>query len=106
MTGEYLYVLYDLGFLSCYDARTGKPHYEKQRLGPGGTAFTASPWASAGKVYCLSEDGDTFVVTAGPTFKLLQKNPLGEMCMATPAGLRGNLLIRTLSKLYRIGKSG
>ena len=97
--GDYLYVLYDMGMLSCHDARTGKVIYEKERLGG---QFTASPWAYCGKVFCLSEDGDTHVIEAGPKFKQLGKNSLDEMCMASPAALRGSLLVRTLTKLYRI----
>jgi outer membrane protein assembly factor BamB len=103
--GDYLYVLYDRGFMSCYDARTGKEIYSKVRIGGGANAFTSSPWAANGKIFCLSEDGDTFVIEAGPEFKLLGKNSLEEMCMATPAISRGCLLIRTLSKVYKIGKS-
>lgn len=99
--GDYLYVLYDMGAFACYDAKTGKEVYGRQRL--GGSGFTASPWAADGKVYCLSEDGDTHVIQAGPEFKLLGKNRLDEMCMATPAAARGSILIRTLTKLYRIG---
>ncbi len=72
------------------------------RLAAGANAFTASPWANHGKLFCLSEDGDTFVVQAGPAFKLLGCNRLQEMCMATPAAVRGSLLVRTLSKLYCI----
>jgi hypothetical protein len=52
----------------------------------------------------LSEDGDTFVIQAGPAFKLLGKNSLNEMALATPAVVRGSLLVRTQSKLYRIAK--
>jgi hypothetical protein len=52
----------------------------------------------------LSEDGDTFVVGAGPEFKLLGKNSLNEMALATPAVVRGSVIIRTQSKLYRIAK--
>jgi len=100
--GDYLYVLYDRGTLSCFDAKTGKPVYEKERL--GGTAFTASPWAADGKIYCLSEDGETVVVQAGQEFKILGKNSLDEMTLATPAVLRGNIVLRTQSKVYRIGK--
>ncbi len=103
--GDCFYVLLDRGMLSCYDARTGKPHYEKKRLSDEPAAFTASPWAHGGKVFCLSEDGDTFVVQAGPEFKVLGKNPLGEMCMATPAMAGGSLFVRTISKLYRIEKA-
>jgi outer membrane protein assembly factor BamB len=102
--GDYYYVLYDRGFFACYDARTGKQVYEPQRIGHGATAFTSSPWAAGGKVFCLSEDGDTFVFQAGPEYKLLGKNSLDEMCLATPALARGSLLIRTESKLYRLGK--
>ncbi len=100
--GDYLYVLYDRGYLGCYDARTGSEVYGRQRIDPGATAFTSSPWANNGKIFCLSEDGDTFVIQAGPTFKVLGRNKLDEMCMATPAALRGSLIIRTISKLYRI----
>jgi outer membrane protein assembly factor BamB len=104
--GEYFYVLYDRGFFSCYDARTGKEIYNKVRIGPGANAFTSSPWASADKIFCLSEDGDTFVIQAGPEFKLLGKNSLEEMCMATPAIARGSLIIRTKTQLYRIEEHG
>ena len=99
--GDYLYVLFDFGFLSCHDAHTGKQIYEKQRIrSEGNTSFTASPWAANGRVFALSEDGDTFVFEAGPEYRLLRKNSLGEMCMATPALTGDRLLIRTLTKLY------
>ncbi|UCG56743.1 MAG: PQQ-binding-like beta-propeller repeat protein [Phycisphaerales bacterium] len=100
--GGYVYVLYDRGLLSCYDARTGDEVYGRQRLAEGASAFTVSPWANNGKIFCLSEDGETFVVQAGPEFKVLGRNELDEMCMATPAAGRGSLIIRTMSKVYRI----
>jgi outer membrane protein assembly factor BamB len=102
--GDYLYVLYDRGTLSCYDARTGGEVYSRQKIAPDARAFTSSPIANNGRIFCLSEDGDTFVIQAGPEFKVLGRNKLDEMCMATPAALRGSLLIRTMSKLYRIGE--
>lgn len=98
--GDYFYVLFDFGFLSCHDARTGRQVYEKQRIRTETTSFTASPWAANGKIFALSEDGDTFVFQAGPEYKLLHKNSLDEMCMATPAIAGDRLLIRTLTKLY------
>ncbi len=100
--GEHLYVLYDRGLLSCYDARTGRPVYTRQRLSPGASAFTASPWACDGKIYCLSEDGETFAVQAGPEFKVLGSNRLDEMTLSTPAVVRDSAIIRTFSKVYRI----
>jgi outer membrane protein assembly factor BamB len=104
--GDYYYTLLDRGFFTCHDAKTGKEVYGKVRIDPGVNAFTSSPWAYNGKIFCLSEDGDTFVIQGGPEFKLLGKNSLDEMCMATPAIARGSLIIRTASKLYRITKGG
>ena len=60
---------------------------------PRRAGFTASPWAYNGKIFLLSEDGDTFVVQAGPEFKLLGKNSLNEMSMATPAVVRGSVIL-------------
>jgi hypothetical protein len=67
-----------------------------------GEAFTSSPWAYNGKVFCLSEEGKTFVVAAGEEFKLLHINPLDEMAQATPAIVGDRLLLRTASRLYSI----
>lgn len=102
--GDYYYTLLDRGFFTCHDAKTGKEMYGKVRIDPAAGAFTASPWAANGKLFALSEDGDTFVIAAGPEYKLLHKNSLDELSMATPAIARGSLFIRTSSKLYRIAK--
>ncbi|MEK6410114.1 MAG: PQQ-binding-like beta-propeller repeat protein [Acidobacteriota bacterium] len=104
--GDYYYTLYDRGFFTCHDAKDGGEVYPKVRIDPGVNAFTSSPWAYNGKIFCLSEDGDTFVIQAGKEYKLVGKNSLDEMCMATPAIVRGSLIIRTASKLYRITKGG
>ena len=97
-----LYVLYDKGLLACLDARSGEIIYSKQRI--NGRAFTASPWAYRGKVFCLSEYGETFVIEAGDDFKLLRTNPLAEdeMCMATPAVVGDRLLVRGAERMYSI----
>jgi outer membrane protein assembly factor BamB len=104
--GDHYYTLYDRGFFTAHDAKTGQEVYGKQRIDPAAGAFTSSPWAYNGKIFCLSEDGDTFVIQAGAEYKLLGKNSLDEMCMATPAIARGSLVLRTASKLYRISKGG
>ena len=100
-----LYVLRDLGELSAFNARSGELLYDRQKL-PQGLHFTASPWAANGRVFCLNEDGVTFVVRAGDRFELLQTNKLGEddMCLATPALAGDRLLIRSASRLYCISK--
>jgi len=102
---DLLYVLYDFGFLACFNAKTGEEIYGKVRVRERQrTPFTASPWAYNDKVFCLSEDGDCFVYKAGRKNELLHINKLDELCMATPGIARGNLFIRTASKLYRISK--
>jgi len=100
--GDHYYTLFDRGFLTSHDARTGKEIYGKVRIDPTAGAFTASPWAYNGRIFALSEDGVTFVIQAGPEYRLLGKNSLDEMTLATPAIARGSLFIRTASRLYRI----
>lgn len=97
------YTLYDRGFLTCHDALSGKEIYGKQRFEAGANAFTASPWAYNDRIFCLSEDGDCFVAEHGSTYRLIRKNSLGELCMATPAIAQGSLILRTTENIYRIG---
>jgi outer membrane protein assembly factor BamB len=99
--GGRIYVLYDTGLFACYDAKTGKEIYGKQRI-PNGRAFTSSPWAYDDKIFCVNEYGETFVFQAGDEFKLLHSNTLAEedMCMATPAIAGNRLLIRTAQRVY------
>jgi len=56
-------------------------------------------------IFALSEDGNTFVIQAGPEFKVVGKNSLDEMTLATPAVVRGSLIVRTASSLCRIHKA-
>ncbi len=79
-----IYALTETGILSRYEAQTGKLSY-KSRLDPSAGYFTSSPWAYGGKVFCLNEEGRTYVVQAGDSFVRLHDNPLEDMAMATPA---------------------
>ena len=97
--GDYYYTLIDGGFLTCHDAKTGAEVYGRQRIEPGAT-FTASPWAYNGKIFLLSEDGNTYVIQAGPAYRLLGKNVIDEMTLASPAIAGGRVLIRTAANLY------
>ena len=102
--GEYLYVLYDRGFLGCYNVNTGEEVYIKQRLGARGDGFSASPWAYRDRIFCLSEAGDCYVIKAGPQFEVEQVNTLDEFCAASPAMTEGKLYIRTMSSLYCVSE--
>ncbi len=97
--GDYLYTLYDQGFLTCHNARTGEQVYGKKRFSPSGS-FTASPFAYNGYLFCLSEDGLTYVIKAGEEFEIVARNELDELCIACPAVVGDKVLIRTASKLY------
>lgn len=98
-----LYGLYDMGLVRCLQANDGKELFGLQRL-PNGRAFTSSPWAYGGRVFCLNEDGVTCVLKAGDKFEVLHTNELAEddMCMATPAIAGNRLLIRTSARVYCI----
>ncbi|MHB8974653.1 MAG: outer membrane protein assembly factor BamB family protein [Pirellulaceae bacterium] len=98
---DQLYVLLDRGLVTSYRAQDGAEIYGAQRL-PKCGAFTASPWAYGGKIFCLNEDGTTFVLKAGKSFELLHTNALADddMCLATPAIAGNKLLIRTVSRVY------
>lgn len=97
----HLYVLeQNLGLVTCYDAKTGKQVY-RERL-PQARGFFASPWAYQGKVFCLDEDAQTSVLQAGPEFKLLGQNKIGETCWASPALAGDALFLRTIDHLYCI----
>jgi hypothetical protein len=103
--GNYYYTLFDRGFFTNHDARTGMEIYSRQRITADASGFTASPWAYNGRIFAMSEDGDTYVIQAGSEFKLLGKNSLNEMTLATPAVARGSLVIRTATSLYRFSKT-
>lgn len=100
-----VYALTETGILSRFEAKTGKQTY-KTRIDPTATAFTTSPWAYNGKLFCLSEEGQTFVIATGETFKLLHVNELDDMAQATPALVGDRLLLRTEHRLYSIRRRG
>ncbi len=97
--GDYLYIMTDKGILTCLDAKTGAVKYEGGRV-PVPATFTASPVAFDGKILLTSEDGDTFVLKAGPTHGVLRTNSLGEPVYASPAIADGKIFFRGDKNLY------
>jgi outer membrane protein assembly factor BamB len=96
----YVYVLERSGgMITCYDARTGKPAYSKERI-PQARAFWASPWAHDGKIFCLDDGGATHVLKAGPEFKVLGRNKLDDQFWASPALAGGALILRGVDSVY------
>jgi hypothetical protein len=100
--GDTYYTLFDRGFFTSHEAKTGREIYPRQRVTSEASGFTSSPWAYNGRIFAMSEEGDAYVIQAGSEFKVLGKNSLNEMTLATPAVAGGSLFVRTSSKLYRI----
>lgn len=98
-----VYLCQTHGVVRLLDAVTGEQRGGRHRLGRGRVGFSASAVAGDGKVYFTSEEGDVWVVKAGQEFEILATNPLGEICMATPAIARGTLLFRTRHHVVAIG---
>ncbi|MBC7925296.1 MAG: PQQ-binding-like beta-propeller repeat protein [Bryobacteraceae bacterium] len=100
--GEILYSVNNSGILSAYTAKSGEKLYQ-QRVGNGGS-YSASLVAGDGKVILSSEDGDMYVIKAGPKYELLSHNQAGDVVMATPAISDGMIYVRTMHNLLAIGE--
>jgi outer membrane protein assembly factor BamB len=95
-----VYLCRENGFLTCLDARTGKPHYS-QRV--HNFIHRASPVYADGKVYLTARDGTVTVVKAGPTFEKLATNKLPDNISASPVVADGRIYLRGYKALYAIG---
>lgn len=102
LVGGILYFLKtNSGILSAFDAKTGTPHYQNQRLDGVPNVF-ASPVAAQGRIYIAGREGTTIVVKAGPTYDVLAKNPLQDEFDASPALVDGEIFLRGAKYLYAI----
>jgi outer membrane protein assembly factor BamB len=90
--------------VTCLEAATGKVMWQG-RLGVAQReGFSASPVTVDGKVFFTNDEGETFVLRAGPTFELLHTNRIGEAVLASPALVDGNWYIRSDRHLFAIGR--
>jgi len=89
------------GILSALDAKTGRPHYQLQRLDGVPNVF-ASPVAARGRVYFPGREGTTLVIRSGPTFEVLAKNTLDDGFDASPALVDNEIYLRGYKYLYSI----
>jgi outer membrane protein assembly factor BamB len=100
IVGDEIYVVNDGGIAACLDAATGATHW-RERIGG---AHSASPTYAGGRIYFQDEEGTTFVIAPGRTFRKLAANTLNGSTLASLAVSNGSLFIRTDTHLYRIGK--
>jgi outer membrane protein assembly factor BamB len=98
-----LYTVKNGGLASCYEAKTGKPLYQDERLDAGGDYY-ASLIAAGGRIYAASQQGVVTVWEAGDQLKILARNDVGEQVMATPATVGNTLYVRTAGHLYAFGQ--
>jgi outer membrane protein assembly factor BamB len=97
-----LYVCSNSGVVACYEGPTGREIY-KRRL-PGKGAYTASPVAADGRLYFTNEEGQVTVLRAGADFEVLAQNPLGEVCLSTPAISDAAMFFRTEGHVVAVGR--
>jgi outer membrane protein assembly factor BamB len=94
-----LYMAGDVGVVTCVDAHTGDRLWRERMEG----VFTASPVAGDGKIYLMSETGETIVLKAGRTPDILARNRIEERVLASPAISGGRLFIRTDDAIVAVG---
>ncbi len=94
-----LYTLKEGGILTSYSTKTGEVAKQGRIQGATGTYF-ASPVASDGKIYTISEDGKAAVIRAGEQWETMHVNQLDDGSKSTPAIVGGRMYLRTYSALY------
>jgi outer membrane protein assembly factor BamB len=100
---DYLYLMSDGGILTCLNPKTGEVVYEGGRVPVSTKFYGASPVAFDGKILLTSDDGDTFVIKAGPKHEVLGTNSIDEPCRTSIAIADGKLFIRGEKHLFCIG---
>jgi outer membrane protein assembly factor BamB len=105
LVGEHLYMVNDMAsIVTCLNATNGQSVWQG-RLGLARReGFSASPVAVDGKLFFTNDEGETFVLRAGPKFELLRTNELGEYTLASPALVDGKWYFRTEGNLIAIGR--
>lgn len=98
----YVYLLTDNGIVTCLDPKTGQVKYEGGRV-PVPSRFMGSPVAFDGYIALTSQDGDTFMLKAGPKHEIVRTNSVGEPVSSSPAISNGRIYIRGQKHLFAIG---
>jgi outer membrane protein assembly factor BamB len=98
LVGEELYMVSDNGIASCLNAKSGDPNWQV-RLGGN---YSASPIYADGRIYFLSEEGESVVIAPGKEFKELARNQLDGPTLASMAVSGGSIFVRSQTHLYRL----
>lgn len=98
VVGDEYYMVSDNGVATCLDAKTGAVHWQ-QRLGGN---HSASPVFADGRLYFLSEEGESVVIAPGKQYRELARNAIPERTLASLAISGKAIYLRGESSLYRI----
>jgi outer membrane protein assembly factor BamB len=98
LVGDELYMISDNGIATCLDAKTGAQNWQAR---VGGN-HSASPVYADGRIYFLSEDGESVVIAPGRQFNVLATNQLDAQTLASMAVSDGSIFVRSLTHLYRL----
>jgi hypothetical protein len=98
VAGEHLYLVSDLGVLTCLKAADGREVWRERLAGN----FSASPTLAGGHIYLVGEDATTYVISPGGPFDLVATNRLDGRALASPAFVDGAIYFRTDTHLYAI----
>jgi outer membrane protein assembly factor BamB len=96
-----IYTSNEGGIITCLDAATGERVWQER----AGGVFTASPIAGDGRVYFVSETGETVVLRAGRTFEVLARNRLDVHFVASPIAIDGTIILRGDNTLIAVGSA-
>jgi outer membrane protein assembly factor BamB len=100
--GDYVYLSTDNGIVTAIEAQTGKVAYEGGRP-PKPTHFMGSAVAFDGMIAMTSEDGDTFLIKAGPKHEIVRTNSIDEPVYSSLAIANGRIYVRGEKHLFAIG---
>ena len=98
LVGDELYMISDNGIATCFDAKSGKVHWQQRLSG----TFSASPTFADGRIYFQNEDGETVVIAPGKEFRKLATNQIDGQTLASMAVSDGQILLRSATHLYAI----
>jgi outer membrane protein assembly factor BamB len=100
--GNKLYTLDSMkSSLSCYNAETGEPFYERQRL-TGLKQMYSSAIGAAGRVYLTDRKGTTIVIRDSEKYEVLATNTLDDEIDASFAVVGNELYIKGKHFMYCI----
>ena len=102
--GKLYFLKVNTGILSCFNAKTGEPHYSRQRLESIANIY-ASPVGAAGRVYLVGRDGATMVIKNSASFEVLATNKLDDGIDASPALVDNEIYLRGKKFLYCIAEA-